>query len=67
MSKKILHWIHADCYRSEGGITVQREYGKTPNGNDLNGFWVLRNSKGEFKDFDQYRHDLADRNHIELR
>lgn len=67
MSKKVLHWIGNDTYRSQGGIEVSREYGKTPNGNDLLGRWVLRNSKGEFKDFDQYRSDLAERNHLELK
>jgi len=67
MSKKILHWIGNDTYQSEGGIKVSREYGDTPCGNKLHGQWVLRNSKGEFKDFDQYRYDLAERDHLELR
>jgi len=40
--------------------TIQREYGKTPNGNDLNGRWVLR-KQGEFIDFDKYRNDLLER------
>ena len=40
--------------------TIQREYGKTPNGNDLNGRWVLR-KQGEFIDFDKYRYDLLER------
>jgi hypothetical protein len=43
------------------GYTLKREYGKTPNGNDLNGKWVLRIG-GVFVDFDQYRSDLIERN-----
>lgn len=47
------------------GFVIRREYGKTPNGNDLNGNWVLRKN-GEFVDFDRYRLDLEERNHMVL-
>lgn len=45
----------------EGGFTMKREYGETPNGNDMAGMWVLRNSKGKLVDFDQYRFDIIER------
>lgn len=48
-------------YESTDGFVMSREYGETPNGNQLNGKWVLRSPKGEFLDFDTYRHDLAER------
>lgn len=63
----ICHYVSCDEYRSEKGHTVKREYGKTPNGNDLQGRWVYRNTKGDMKDFSLYRHDLAFRNHLELK
>jgi hypothetical protein len=50
----------AQCY------TLRREYGKTPNGNDLNGSWVLRNPCGGFIDFDQYRNDLIERHKLTI-
>jgi hypothetical protein len=43
-------------------LTAKREYGTTPNGNPMNGMWVLQTATGEMVDFDQYRHDLASRN-----
>ena len=54
--------------KSDGSIsnscyTIMREYGKTPNGNDLNGRWVLR-VDGVLVDFDQYRNDLIERNEL---
>ncbi len=52
-------------YDDSGYLAMQREYGKTPNGNNMNGRWVLRHD-GDMLDFDQYRHDLAERNNIEL-
>jgi len=47
------------------GFTMQREYGETPNGNQLGGRWVLRKD-GDFIDFDKYRFDLAERNNIKI-
>lgn len=45
----------------DGSVTMKRENGMSPNGNSLNGWWVLR-VNGEFVDFDQYRADLVERN-----
>lgn len=53
-------------YISYDGYCVQREYGETPNGNPMNGMWVFRGKHKELIDFAQYRHDLAERNAIEL-
>jgi len=49
----------------ESGFTIQREYGKTQNGNDIAGKWVLR-FNGMFVDFDRYRDDLAQRNAVTI-
>ena len=47
---------------------IKRECGKSPNGNNLNYKWVLRNSlTNNFIDFDIYRHDLAERNGLEIK
>jgi hypothetical protein len=54
-----------EMYAAENGFKMQREYGLTPNGNPLSGRWVLRNEKGEFIDFDQYRHDLMEHNNFQ--
>lgn len=48
-------------YVSDDGYVVRREHGKTPNGNELGGRWVLREITGRFIDYDQYRNDLAER------
>lgn len=53
-------------YRSDDGWTMCREQGKTPNGNDLRGDWVLRDDKGQWVDFDRYRSDLAARYGFEI-
>ena len=53
-------------YKSIDGLTVKREDGLTPNGNELNQRWVLRDKDDNFIDFDQYRHDLAERNNFRL-
>lgn len=64
--KLFLHWWdQSQRYESSFGHIVQREYGKTPNGNDLNGCWVLRDN-GILVDYDQYRIDLAERRGLEL-
>lgn len=54
-----------NVYLSED-YTMQRGYGKSPNGNNLYLKWVLRDNTGKFIDFDTYRHDLAERNDIRL-
>ena len=44
--------------------TMKRENGKTPNDNELNNRWVLRNKAGRPIDYDQYRNDLLERNKL---
>lgn len=66
MSKTVLKKISENSYISSQGLSIHREYGKTPNGNDMSGRWVLRDSKNNMIDFDQYRNDLADRNNLIL-
>lgn len=56
--------VAEDVFRAPDGRSIQREAGLAPNGNPLNGRWVLRSAEGEFLDFDQYRHDLAERNDL---
>lgn len=55
-------------YKAFGGTegSLMREYGRTPNGNQFGGRWVLRDRLGQVVDFDQYRSDLAERNKITL-
>jgi hypothetical protein len=46
---------------------MKREYhSRTPNNNQMGGRWVLRDENDVMIDFDQYRHDLADRQNLEL-
>ena len=58
--------VNSREYNVEGGGTIKREQGKTPNGNELNDRWVLRDAEGRPIDFDKYRNDLADRNEIDI-
>lgn len=53
-------------YISDNNWTMCREYGKTPNGNLLNGNWVLRDANSNWIDFDKYRNDLAERHDFQL-
>ena len=53
--------IRDDYYLSDDGHVMQREYGKTPGGNPLNGRWVLRAPDGVWIDFDIYGSDLTER------
>lgn len=47
--------------------SMRREVGGiTPNGNETGHFWVLRNPRGEFVDYDQYRFDIAPRWNLEI-
>lgn len=57
-----LHQVNDSLFRADDGSRMEREYGETPNGNPLGGRWVLRSADGEFLDFNQYRHDLAEHN-----
>lgn len=60
----VLRSSNGTFYRGDG-YTMIREYGKTPNGNDLAGSWVLRKD-GIWVDFCGFRTDLAERNGIKL-
>ena len=53
-------WVSEDYW------TMTREYGHTPNGNPINGRWVLRDNNGTWIDFDKYSNDLAERNNLKL-
>jgi len=64
MKTKYHCYTEDNKYIFENGFVMKRENGKTPNGNELNGRWVLRDENGDFIDFDQYRHDLADRHNL---
>lgn len=46
-------------------ITMQREEGLTPNGDDIRNRWVLR-IDGKFIDYDNSRYNLAERNNVKL-
>lgn len=65
--KRVFHEVRDNAlYTGPDNQTIGREYGKTPNGNGLNGAWVLRGGNGEWLDFDRYINDLAERNDIKL-
>jgi hypothetical protein len=49
----------------DGSLTIQREHGLTPNGNQLGGRWVVRDAGGNMVDFDQYLNDLFSRYELE--
>lgn len=67
VSKTILYARCANTYIStDAKVVVRRELGKTPNGNHVNGRWVLRVNE-VFSDVDQYRNDLAERHNLELK
>lgn len=54
--------VEEETFTSGSGYSARREHGLTPNGNPVNGRWVLRDAKGAWVDFDKYRHDLWERN-----
>ena len=58
--------IADEQYASAAGHKMAREHGKTPNGNDLRGSWVLRDSAGEMIDFDWNMHDLLERQNFSV-
>lgn len=53
---------NSELYQSANGFTARIEFGNTPNGNPVSGRWVLRDVNGTWVDFDQYRHNLFERN-----
>jgi hypothetical protein len=59
---RIMREVSDDAYEDDGGFTMRREQGKTPNGNEIGGRWVLRDPQGSWVDVDQYRFDLMERN-----
>jgi len=58
--------ITENHYQADDGVKLKREYGLTPNGNPMDGRWVLRNEKGDMVDFDKYRNDLAEHYMLKL-
>ena len=52
-------------YIGDGYYRMQREYGITPNGNNIGGRWVLRGPESKWIDCDQYRYDLLARHGFE--
>lgn len=58
--------VSDDKYQSDDGYVLQREYGLTPNGNSMNGRWVLRNVRGEMIDFNRYRNDIVEHHGLKL-
>ncbi len=67
MARLVMHQISEDRYESEEGWVMQREYGKSPNGNDYNGVWVLRDDKGNYLDHNRYRYDIEARHQLDIR
>ena len=65
MRRTLIKYSH-EKYASADYWNLRREYGETPNGNPIDGKWVLRNDKGEWIDFGTYRNDIADRNDLIL-
>lgn len=63
-AKITLTKIDEASFLASDGRAMKRENGETPNGNPLGGRWVLRSPQGDFIDFDQYLHDLAERNNL---
>ena len=62
----VLEKVDKEKYQGEKH-SIQREWDiKTPNGNDMNGRWVLRNQYGIIIDFDQYINDLTDRHNMDI-
>lgn len=54
-------------YVWEDQRSMRREYGTvTPNGNTIEGLWVLRDRDGKYIDYDRYRFDIAPRHDLEI-
>lgn len=45
----------------EDGSVLAREYGNAPNGEPLQGCWVLRDPNGTIIDYGSYRNDITER------
>jgi len=62
-------WTQIDdnTYKCDNGEIIRREFGIVhPAPYSLIGEWVYRNSKSEFIDFNQWRHDLFDKYNIDI-
>lgn len=64
MKKHMVERIQDLYVGIDNDLSARREHGKTPQGNELNGRWVLRDSEGNWIDHDQYRSDLFSRHGI---
>ncbi len=62
LADNVMVKTNPELYQSPNGFSARIEFGKTPNGNPVGGRWVLRDVNGAWVDFDQYRHDLFERN-----
>lgn len=56
-----IYQVTEDRYESLDGWVMAREEGLTPNGNQFNGAWVLRDPAGEYVGHDKYRFDMEGR------
>lgn len=61
VERGVMREVADDAYLADCGCTMRREHGKTPNGNSINGRWVLRDAAEGWVDFEQYRFDLMER------
>lgn len=54
-------------YVWEDQRSMRREYETiSPNGNAIEGLWVLRDRDGKYIDYDRYRFDIAPRHNLEI-
>lgn len=60
--ENFMRLVDVDVYQSETGFSARREEGLTPNGGQIYNRWVLRDKDNNFIDYDQFRHDLFERN-----
>lgn len=68
MKKVMTENFENQNYTSRDGYVLQREFDtETPNGNKMNGRWVLRDTDSNIVDFDAYRNNISERNNLELR
>ena len=58
--------VSPNKYESYDGRTLSREFGQTPDGQDLDGQWVLRESNGTYIDHSVYRNDIAEKHELIL-
>lgn len=63
-ARQTLTQINATRYVTTDGHVMQREMGKSPNGNEFDNRWVLRDPQGCYLDHDRYSNDLAERHNL---